>query len=245
MQVAFSTLRDRISNKHKSYKTHVKLLQALKKPEEAMLLNHIAQSGMLTDHQMVRANASDIAGCYLGKNWSCRFKKRNPQVITAKPAKLDPKRAKNLNKTIVNDYFDKWEELNEQYGGIPPEHIWNMDEKGVQMGGGHKNSGKGYFYIHDHHNCYRISSDNLELVTVVECVSAAGESAPTAFVLSDGPLPDLRKLVSDKSFGGYILAYLSQVLITTIQTTNWLIPVDTAHKVHILSIIGWVVGAWK
>lgn len=104
-------------------------------------------------------NASDIAGRYLGKNWSRRFKKRNPQVITAKPAKLDLKQAKNFNKTIVNDYFDKWEELNEQYGGIPPDHIWNMDEQGIQMGGGRKNSGKGYFY-------HQISSDNLELVTV-------------------------------------------------------------------------------
>ena len=66
-----------------------------------------------------RTNASDIAGRYLGKNWSRRFKKRNLQVITAKPAKLDLKRAKNFNKTIVNDYFDKWEELNEQYGVFP------------------------------------------------------------------------------------------------------------------------------
>ncbi|KIL58603.1 hypothetical protein M378DRAFT_86304 [Amanita muscaria Koide BX008] len=152
---------------------------------------------------MVRSNASDIAGRYLGKNWPRRFKKRHPQVITARPAKLDPKRAKHFNKTIINDYFDKWEELNEQYdGGIPPEHIWNMDEKGIQMGGGRKNNGKGYFYLRDYRNRYRISSDNLELVTVIECVSAAGDSAPTAFVLSDGPLPDLRKLVSDESFGG-------------------------------------------
>ena len=211
MQVAFSTLRDRISNTHKSYKAHVESLQALKRPEEATLLDHIAQaaqSGMPMDHRMVRANASDIAGRYLGKNWSRRFKKRNPQVITARPAKLDPKRAKNFNKTIINDYFDKWEELNEQCGGIPPEHIWNMDEKGIQMGGGRKNGGKGYFYLRDQRNRYRISSDNLELVTVIECVSAAGESAPTAFVLSDGPLPDLRKLVLDKSFGGYVLALM-------------------------------------
>ena len=99
MQVVFSTLRDRISNKHKSYKTHVKSLQALKKPEEATLLDHIAQaaqSEMPMDHRMVRANASDIAGCYLGKNWSRWFKKCNPQVITAKSAKLDPKQAKNF-----------------------------------------------------------------------------------------------------------------------------------------------------
>ena len=45
-------------------------------------------------------------------------------------------------------------------------------------------------------------------VTVIECVSAAGESAPMVFVLSDGPLPDLWELVSDKSFGGYILALI-------------------------------------
>ena len=144
------------------------------------------------DHQSIHAHASDIAGHSLGKCWTRWFRKRHPELVTSKPAKLDPKRAKNFNETIVKDYFEKWEALNTEYGGIPPEHIWNMDEKGIQMGGGRKNSGKTYFYLRAHRNRYRISSDNLELVMVIECVSAAGESVPTSFVLSDGPKPSYK-----------------------------------------------------
>ncbi|GJJ10780.1 hypothetical protein Clacol_005008 [Clathrus columnatus] len=80
------------------------------------------------------------------------------------------------------------------YDGIPPQHIWNMDEKGIQMGGGRRNGGKKYLFLQQHRNRYHISSDNLELVTVIECVSASGIIMPPSFVLSDGPLPDLRKV---------------------------------------------------
>ena len=111
---------------------------------------------------------------------------------------------KNFNEAIVKDYFNNWQEFNDEYGGIPPEHIWNMDEKGIQMGGGWKNSGKTYFYLRNQKNRYRISSDNLELVTVIECVSAAGDTVPTSFVLSDGPMPDLRNMdKNDISRYGY------------------------------------------
>jgi len=42
---------------------------------------------------------------------------------------------------VVADYFEKRKKLNDKYGGIPPEQDWNMDEKGLQMGGGWKNNG--------------------------------------------------------------------------------------------------------
>ena len=155
-------------------------LQAVELAEEPVLIQWIeqsAESGTPMDYQSIRARASDIAGRSLGKCWRTRFKKRYPELVTSKPAKLDPKRAKNFQRDY---YLDQWEALNTEYGGIPPEH---MDEKGIQMGGGRKNSGKTYFYLRAHRNRYRISSDNLELVTVIECVSAAAESVPTSFVL--------------------------------------------------------------
>ncbi|KDR76823.1 hypothetical protein GALMADRAFT_16906, partial [Galerina marginata CBS 339.88] len=39
---------------------------------------------------------------------------------------------------------------------------------------------------------YRLRNDNLELVTVIECVSAAGVLAPTSFVLKEGKLKLIR-----------------------------------------------------
>ena len=60
------------------------------------------------------------------------------------------------------------------------------------MGGGRKNSSRKYFRLHTlkRDNFYRLKSDNLELVTVVECISAAGAALPPSFVLSKGDYPE-------------------------------------------------------
>lgn len=103
---------------------------------------------------------------------------------------MNPKRAKHFNKAIISDYFDKLEELHSRYpGGIPAEHIWNMDEKGVQMGGCKKTSKK-YYYLKDQKQCYCISSDNLELITEIECISVAGDIVPPSFCLQNRSKPD-------------------------------------------------------
>ncbi|EGO26772.1 hypothetical protein SERLADRAFT_337707, partial [Serpula lacrymans var. lacrymans S7.9] len=109
-----------------------------------------------------------------GKHWHYRLISHNPSLVLRKPQKLDPKRAKNFNQTVVADYFAQRKQLNDMYGGIPPEHDWNMDEKGIQMGGGRKGDGTKYFYNRKQKGSYRISDNNLELVTVIECISAAG-----------------------------------------------------------------------
>jgi len=71
------------------------------------------------------------------------------------------------------------------------EFQWNMDEKGIQLGGGHKNNGQKFIFARHHKNHYRIQSDNLELVTIIECISTSGAIMPPAFILKDGSKPDL------------------------------------------------------
>ena len=158
----------------------------------------------------IRAKATTICGKEVGKRWHKKFEKRHPGLRASKPSKLDPKRAKHFNETIINDYFDKLEDLHSRYpGGIPPEHIWNMDEKGIQMGGGCKKTGKKYYYFKDQKQRYRISSDNLELVTILECISAAGDIVPPSFCLQNGSKPDLRDLDDDEwgRFVDFVLKY--------------------------------------
>ena len=119
-----------------------------------------------------------------------------------KAGRLDPKHAKNFNTTMINDYFDKMKALHLHFlGGIPSEHIWNMDEKGIQLGGGQKNTSKKYFYLKDQKQKYRLKSDNLELITVLECVSAAGDAIPPSFCLQNGTVPDLHTLNDNQSGG--------------------------------------------
>jgi len=72
---------------------------------------------------------------------------------------------------VVKDYFQKLATLLEKYN-IPPENVYNMDEKGCQLGGRRKQSHRKYLLPWASHKSYRIQDANLELVTVVETVSA-------------------------------------------------------------------------
>jgi hypothetical protein len=150
----------------------------------------------------LNAEASQISGKAIGKTWHRKFLNRHrTEISAAKARRIDPKRASNFNKAVINDYFDKLEALHARFpSGIPHEHIWNMDEKGIQMGGGRKNSNKKFLYLKDQTEKHCLKSDNLELVTVIECVSAAGDIVPPSFCLKSGSVPDLRD-VSDDQWG--------------------------------------------
>ena len=125
-----------------------------------------------------------MAGREPGKLWHTRFLKKFPEIQPLKGMKLNPKHVKNFNETVINDYFDQLEQLNARFpGGIPPKHIWNMDKKGIQMGGSWKNSGRKYLFPKHKKQKYHIQSNNLELVTVIKCISAAGEVVPPSFCL--------------------------------------------------------------
>ena len=100
------------------------------------------------------------------------------------------KRAQNFNRTNVEGYFRLRAQIEEQYGGIPPEHHWNEDEKGAQMGGGWNGSGMKFIFAAEAKERYRQHSDNLELVTVLECANATGNIVTPYFVLKDGRVPD-------------------------------------------------------
>ena len=143
-------------------------------------------------------------GNYIGKTpWKdmCKiFPEKASQNGTHKASEAGPEMNRSFQQHCCHWLLEKWQALFDQHGGIPPEHIWNMDEKGIQLGGGHKNSGKKFLYFQKSKECYQISSDNLELVTVLKCISAAGGEIPPFFVLTDGPVPDLRSQ-DDNSWG--------------------------------------------
>lgn len=196
-QVSRQTLKDRADGRHKSHQDAASHLQLLTPAEEQVVLDwceHSSLSAKPLGPQELRTHAFAISGKHPGKRWHYKYSKRHPQLVMSKPCGLDPKRANNFNKNIVSDYFTKCQELEDKYGGIPPENHWNMDEKGIQMGGGRKNDGRKFFFMRNCKQRYRIKSDNLELVTVIEGMSAARCLLPPAFILADGPMPDCRDL---------------------------------------------------
>jgi hypothetical protein len=73
------------------------------------------------------------------RNWVHFLKKRHPEITLTSPTGLDPKRAKAFNKPVVNRFFDELTRLIELHKlQVPPENIYNMDEKGCQRSGGKK-----------------------------------------------------------------------------------------------------------
>ena len=66
------------------------------------------------------------------------------------------------------------------------QNIYNMDEKGCQMGGGRTRSNKKAFFACNDKARYQIPSDELELVTILECIAADGSSLAPGFVFSGG-----------------------------------------------------------
>jgi hypothetical protein len=158
-------------------------------------IDHQATTAKPFDRAGVQTLAFELSGTIPGKNWHRRFEQRHLELSSSKPSNLDPKRAQNFNSTNVAGYFDLLKSVYDSFPTLPPEHIWNMDEKGLQLGGGRKRTKK-YYHLKTlkKSKFYRVRSDNLELVTVIECISPSGLSIPPSFVLSSGPTPALLEL---------------------------------------------------
>jgi len=145
--------------------------------------------------QGVQCLTSELSGRLPGQNWIEQFKKCWPQLSYSRPRGLDPKWAQNFNPSNIAGFYKLLKVIYDAYPNLPPQHIWNMDEKELQLGGGYKQSKK-YFHLESlkWSKFYWVHSDNLELVTIIECISPAGLSIPPVFILAEGPilaLPDL------------------------------------------------------
>ena len=69
---------------------------------------------------------------------------------------------------------------------IPPENIYNEDEKGIQLGGGRKNLPLQYIFSKEDHDKYIVQLDSLILVMLLEAISVDGVAVPPLFVLLGG-----------------------------------------------------------
>ena len=175
--------------------------QILSKPQEATLVDWISYQAVVAtplDSDEIYSLMFDISGVLPGSSWVYQFEQRHPEICASRPGNLDLKRAQNFNLTNVTHFYKLLKNIYNVYPNLPPEHIWNMDEKGVQFRGGRKHSKK-YFHLQSLKRCkfYRIHLDNLELMTVIECISPSSLSVPPSFVLSSGPIPSFPDLSNE------------------------------------------------
>ncbi|EJF55491.1 DDE-domain-containing protein, partial [Dichomitus squalens LYAD-421 SS1] len=117
------------------------------------------------------------------RKWVYRFLQRHPGLKLGRPSGLDPKRAQAFNRPVVKDHFRQLENLIKSFN-IPWSHVYNMDEKGIQRGGGRRLQNIKYFVPRGRRTSYKLRSASLELVTIIECVCADGSNIMPGFIFS-------------------------------------------------------------
>ena len=182
-KIPTQTLHDRSKGKTKPCRRAHGVQQRVSPEGEAVLVAWLclwADTALPVSISRVQRIARDLTGGKVGKNWVYRFLARHPDLKLGKPSGLDPKRAQAFNETTARIYY---EELAKALNpGIKPSNLYNMDEKGCQRGGGRRIRNKKFIICNGKLVQYRVQSANLELITIIECVSADGGRIKPEFV---------------------------------------------------------------
>lgn len=161
--------------------------QKLSPAQEAVVVEwgkFLGYMGLACTREDITAKAREVAeeGVDLGRHWWRDFKVRHKKTLKFKKAQaLDPTRARNFSKEKVAEHFKVYLEA-KQAGDVPKENTWNMDEKAIQMGGGRRGSNRHFFFDIQQKYMYKLKSDDLKMMTVIECVSASGVAMKPMFI---------------------------------------------------------------
>ena len=174
--VCLGTIRNCASGAHRDARKGYEEQQLLSPVQENILLEWIillSDTGHCINKRTLRMKAKKVCGRKPGQTWIRSFLSRHPDIMLGKPSGLDPKRAQAFNKPTIKRHFKLLKAIVKKYE-IPPENIYNMDEKGVQRGGGRKAQAQKFLVPRTKHPKYKLWSGNLKLITIVDCVSAIG-----------------------------------------------------------------------
>ena len=116
----------------------------------------------------------------LSNGWWDSFFKQHPEVKLRKASGIPPKRAQAFNFTAVNELF-KIVDTIMKFHNVPWRLLLNTDKKGLQSGS-RKVDQKKCLVPSEAPNTIKLQSNNLQLVTVIECVTAEGVAFDPAFV---------------------------------------------------------------
>jgi hypothetical protein len=171
-QISRSTLSNRMNGIQTHAVAHEKQ-QTLSAAEEEILVEWAkvqGRRGVPLTYSTLSLYASEISGKHIGESWPKRFLSRHQDLKIKATTSLEKCRAKALNQTAVEGFYNILEEVVREFD-IKPANMWNMDEKGVQLGIGAKVAA---IIDRDQAAVYSVEDGNRELVTIIEAVSANG-----------------------------------------------------------------------
>lgn len=139
-----------------------------------------------------------------GKDWVAGFLKRHEDVRLRTPQALSTVRAKMLNETVTNNYFNDLISLMQQlHLTDKPSCIWNIDETGVPLL--HKPARvlaqKGI------KNLPGRVGNNRDNISVLACVNAAGGEIPPMVIIKGKTYKSLMAYNTEEGVPGSIYTY--------------------------------------
>lgn len=149
-------------------------------------LDEIGISPLLTD---IEKYANSILRQYhtgptpaptVGEGWARRWLERNPKFQKQRQSSIEVDRKIAQSPEMLRYWLeDKFNRVCRKYH-IQPEDMWNGDESGFRAGIGKDQ----WVYTLDHDRLPTLSTANCrELITVIECISAAGNTIPPMIIV--------------------------------------------------------------
>jgi len=156
-EIPYTTLRNRyhgFTQPMKEAHEHDRLLDPAQEQVMVDWMQFLGFIGQPICRATVWPKIVKLCGWLPGKTWVWHFVKQHPELKLRKGSGLDPKWAQAFNFLVVNNHFKKLQKVLME-NEIPWENVYNMDEKGIQLGGGRKGTGYKYFYGREDQACTR------------------------------------------------------------------------------------------
>lgn len=153
-----------------------------------------------------------------GKDWMTAFIKRHPEISLRSPTALSTVRAKMLNATVTNNYFDALTDLLQSLDLTDkPHRIWNIDETSVPLA--HKPSKVlGPTGVKNIPGRVGNCRDN---VSVLACINAAGGEVPPMFIVKGKTYKSLYAYNTTEGVPGGIYTYQEKAWMEDVLGEQW------------------------
>ena len=176
-----STLQDRFNGWKTRHEGHAHEQNLTPAQEDIVVewVKVLGQRGVPLTQATLRDCASDICGKPIGETWPKRFIARHPDIKVKWTTSLERCRAQGLNRIVVTEYFNMLKELINKYQ-ILDENIYNMDEKGIQLGIGTRVAA---LVDRAQQTAYQVEDGDRELVTILETICADGSSIQPSVIV--------------------------------------------------------------